>query len=60
MNKLEFTSYKHWKNDLVDKDDEVLFDEIIICIDNKAYRSASVMIWNLCVQSLIKKIRNFS
>ena len=56
MENLEFTSYKLWKNDLVDKDDEVLFDEIIICIDNKAYRSASVMIWNLCVQSLIKKL----
>lgn len=60
MGALEYSSYKIWKKDVVDKDDGILFDEIIICIDNGAYRSASVMIWNLCVQSLIKKIEILS
>ena len=41
---------------IYDKNDEVLFDEIVICINNDAFRSASILIWISIAESLKNKL----
>lgn len=60
MRFLEFYDYKMWKFSIYDDKDKILFDEIVTCIQNEAYRSASVMIWVLCAGSLYKKLHILS
>lgn len=60
MDYVEFNDYKMWKYSIYDENDKVLFDEIVTCIENEAYRSASVMIWVLCAESLIMRLKQFS
>lgn len=56
----DFSNYHYWINDVKDDNDKELFNEIISCIDSKSYRSASIMIWILCAESLHKKLNQFS
>lgn len=56
----DFSNYKYWINDVKDSNDKELFNEIISCIDSKSYRSASIMIWILCAESLHKKLNQLS
>lgn len=60
MNYIEFNDYQNWKSEIYDDNDKILFDEIVKCIENEAYRSASVMIWVLCAESLYKKLKRLS
>ena len=60
MDYAEFNDYKRWKYSIYEENDKVLFDEIVTCIENEAYRSASVMIWVLCAESLYKKLNILS
>ena len=48
--------YHLWKSKIYDKSDEVLFDEIVKCIDAKAYRAANIMICLSFTESLYKKL----
>ena len=60
MNQNEFSNYNYWINDVKDNNDKELFNEIVKCIDSESYRSASIMIWILCAESLEKKLKQFS
>lgn len=42
------------------EEDLTLFDEIIITIENQAYRSASIIIWISILESLVRKLTNLS
>ena len=60
MDYVEFNNYKMLKYSICEENDKFLFDEIVTCIENEAYRSASVMIWVLCAESLYKKLNILS
>lgn len=49
-------NYHSWKSKIHDKSDEILFDEIVKCIDAKAYRAANIMICISFTESLYKKL----
>lgn len=48
--------YHTLKSEIFDPSDEVLFDEIVKCIDAKAYRAANIMICVSFTESLYKKL----
>ena len=52
--------YHLWKSEIYDYSDEVLFDEIVKCIDAKAYRAANIMICISFTESLLKKLEILS
>lgn len=60
MNTSDYSNYKYWINDVKDDADKELFNEIITCIDTESYRSATVMIWVLCAESLQKRLKQLS
>lgn len=49
-------NYHSWKSKIYDNSDEILFDEIVKCIDAQAYRSANIMICISFTESLYKKL----
>lgn len=49
-------NYHSWKSRIYDNSDEILFDEIVKCIDAQAYRSANIMICISFTESLYKKL----
>ena len=53
-------NYHSWKSEIHDKSDEILFDEIVKCIDAKAYRAANIMICISFTESLFKKLEILS
>lgn len=60
MNTSDYSNYKYWINDVKDDADKELFNEIITCIDTESYRSAAVMIWVLCAESLQKRLKQLA
>ena len=52
--------YHSWKSRIYDESDVVLFDEIVKCIDAKAFRAASIMICISFTESLCKKLEILS
>lgn len=50
-----FTDFLDLRNKTCE-DDLTLFDEIITCIENEAYRSASILIWVTVLESLVRKL----
>ena len=60
MNTSDYSNYKYWINDVKDDADKELFNEIITCIDTESYRSATVMIWVLCAESLQKRLKQLA
>lgn len=60
MKYADFSNYSYWVNDVDDSGDKELFGEIVSCIDSGSYRSASVMIWVLCAESLYNKLKRLS
>ena len=57
---IEIDDYQNWRFEIYNEEDKILFDEIIRCIEIEAYRSASVMIWVLCAESLIERLNDLS
>lgn len=60
MNTSDYSNYKYWINDVKDDADKELFNEIITCIATESYRSATVMIWVLCAESLQKRLKQLA
>lgn len=60
MNTSDYSNYRYWINDVKDDADKELFNEIITCIDTESYRSAAVMIWVLCAESLQKRLKQLA
>lgn len=56
----DFSNYANWVNDVDDSGDKELFNEIVSCIDSESYRSASIMIWILCAESLYGRLKQLS
>lgn len=52
----EFSNYLYYKDKTCDED-LTLLNEIIICIENEAYRSASIIIWISVLESLLRKLK---
>jgi len=57
---ISLENYHSWKSEIYDKSDGVLFDEIVKCIDAKAYRAANIMICISFTESLLKKLEILS
>ena len=55
-----FENYPTWKSKIFDKSDEILFDEIVKCIDAEAYRAANIMICISFTESLYEKLKILS
>lgn len=52
----EFSNYLYYKNKTCEEDLTML-NEIILCIENEAYRSASIIIWIAILESLVRKLK---
>ena len=52
--------YNLWKSEIYDDSDEILFDEIVKCIDAKAYRAATIMVCISFTESLLNKLEILS
>ena len=52
--------YNLWKSEIYDDSDEILFDEIVKCIDAKAYRAATIMVCISFPESLLNKLEILS
>ena len=55
----ENLSFSNLKNK-ISEEDFTLFDEIIITIENQAYRSAVIIIWISILESLVRKLKNLA
>ena len=52
----EFSNYLYYKNKTCEEDLTML-NEIILCIENEVYRSASIIIWIAILESLVRKLK---
>ena len=52
----EFLNVSYLKKKICGED-LILFNEIIVCIENEAYRSASIIIWIAVLESLVRKLK---
>lgn len=52
--------YNLWKSEIYDDSDEILFDEIVKCIDAKAFRAATIMVCISFTESLLNKLEILS
>lgn len=53
--RINFADYLELRNKTCEED-LTLFDEIITCMENEAYRSASILIWISVLESLVRKL----
>lgn len=53
-------NYHSWKSKIYDNSEKILFDEIIKCIDVKAYRAANIIISIAITESLYNKLKILS
>jgi len=53
--RINFADYLELRNKTCEED-LTLFDEIITCMENEAYRSASILLWISVLESLVRKL----
>ena len=56
----DFEDFEKLKEQIHDKDDFYLFEEIFKCINSECYRSASILIWISTAESLKRKLEYLS
>ena len=55
----DFLNYEELKKKVYEKD-LALFNEVIICIENEAYRGASILTWISVLESLVRKLKKLA